>query len=43
VGDQRHDPDKLPPGNKPSTHCTGGWVVKVVNLIQITGYTGLKT
>jgi hypothetical protein len=26
VGDQRHAPAALPPGKRPSTHCTGGWV-----------------
>jgi hypothetical protein len=25
-GDQRHAPAVSPPGNKPSTHSTGGWV-----------------
>jgi hypothetical protein len=26
VGSQRHAPADLPPGKKPGTHCTGGWV-----------------
>jgi hypothetical protein len=26
VGGQRHAPAALPPGNRPGTHCTGGWV-----------------
>jgi len=26
VGGQRHALVALPPGMKPSTHCTGGWV-----------------
>jgi hypothetical protein len=26
VGDQCHDPAALPLGQRPSTHCTGGWV-----------------
>ena len=26
VGGQRHAPAALPPGKRPSTHCTGGWV-----------------
>jgi hypothetical protein len=25
-GDQRHAPAALPPGKKPGTHFTGGWV-----------------
>ena len=26
VGDQHHVPAALPPGKRPGTHCTGGWV-----------------
>jgi len=26
VGGQRHAPAALPPGKRPGTHCTGGWV-----------------
>jgi len=26
VGGQGHAPVALPPGMKPGTHCTGGWV-----------------
>jgi hypothetical protein len=26
VGIQRQTPAALPPGKKPGTHCTGGWV-----------------
>ena len=26
VGGQRHAPAVLPPGKRPGTHCTGGWV-----------------
>jgi hypothetical protein len=26
VGGQRHAPAALPPGNRPGTYCTGGWV-----------------
>ena len=26
VSDQRHVPAALPPGQRPGTHCTGGWV-----------------
>jgi hypothetical protein len=26
VGGQRHAPAALPPGKKPCTHCTEGWV-----------------
>ena len=26
VGGQRHAPAALPPGNRPGTHCIGGWV-----------------
>jgi hypothetical protein len=26
VGGQRLAPAALPPGNRPGTHCTGGWV-----------------
>jgi hypothetical protein len=26
VGSQRHASAALPPGKKPGTHCTGGWV-----------------
>ena len=26
VGGQRHAPAAIPPGKRPSTHCTGGWV-----------------
>ena len=26
VGGQRHAPAALPPGEKPDTHCTGGWL-----------------
>jgi hypothetical protein len=26
VGRQRHTPAALPPGKRPGTHCTGGWV-----------------
>jgi hypothetical protein len=26
VGDQRHAPAASPPGNRPGTHYTGGWV-----------------
>jgi hypothetical protein len=26
VGGQRHVPSALPPGKRPNTHCTGGWV-----------------
>ena len=26
VGGQRYAPAALPPGNRPGTHCTGGWV-----------------
>jgi hypothetical protein len=26
VGDQRHAPAALPPGERPSTHCIGGWL-----------------
>jgi hypothetical protein len=26
VGGQIHAPAALPPGKRPVTHCTGGWV-----------------
>jgi hypothetical protein len=26
VGGQLHAPAALPPGNRPGTHCIGGWV-----------------
>jgi hypothetical protein len=26
VGGQRHAPAALPPGKRPGTHCTGGWL-----------------
>ena len=26
VGGQSHSPVALPPGKRPGTHCTGGWV-----------------
>ena len=26
VGGQRHAPAALPPGKRPDTHCTRGWV-----------------
>jgi hypothetical protein len=26
VGGQLHVPTALPPGMRPGTHCTGGWV-----------------
>jgi len=26
VGDQCYRPAALPPGNRPDSHCTGGWV-----------------
>ena len=26
MGGQRHTPATLPPGNRPGTHCIGGWV-----------------
>jgi hypothetical protein len=26
VGGQNHAPATLPPGKRPGTHCTGGWV-----------------
>ena len=26
VGGQRHAPAALPPGKRPGTHCTGGWM-----------------
>jgi hypothetical protein len=26
VGSQLHAPAALPPGKRPGTHCTGGWV-----------------
>ena len=26
VGGQLHSPADLPPGKRPGTHCTGGWV-----------------
>ena len=26
VGGQGHAPAALPPGKRPGTHCTGGWV-----------------
>jgi hypothetical protein len=26
VGGQPHAPAALPPGKRPGTHCTGGWV-----------------
>jgi hypothetical protein len=26
VGGKRHAPAALPPGQRPGTHCTGGWV-----------------
>jgi hypothetical protein len=26
LGNQRHAPAALPPGERPGTHCTGGWV-----------------
>ena len=32
VGGQRHAPAALPPGKKPGTHCTGGWVGPRVGL-----------
>ena len=33
VGGQRHAPAVLPPGKKPSTHCTGGWVGPRASLV----------
>jgi hypothetical protein len=32
VGGQRHAPAALPPGERPGTHCTGGWVGPRVGL-----------
>jgi hypothetical protein len=32
VGGQRHAPAALTPGNRPGTHCTGGWVGPKVGL-----------
>ena len=32
VGGQRHAPAALPPGRRPSTHCTGRWVGPRVGL-----------
>jgi hypothetical protein len=26
MGGKRHAPAALPPGKRPGTHCTGGWV-----------------
>jgi hypothetical protein len=26
VGGQGHAPAALPPGRRPGTHCTGGWI-----------------
>ena len=32
VGGQRHAPTALPPGKRPGTNCTGGWVDHTVGL-----------
>ena len=32
VGGQHHVPAVLPPGKRPGTHCTGGWVDPRVGL-----------
>ena len=32
VGDQRHAPAALPPGKRPGTHCTEGWVGPMAGL-----------
>ena len=32
VGGQRHAPNVLPPGRRPGTHCTGGWVGPTASL-----------
>jgi hypothetical protein len=32
VGGQRHAPAALPRGNRPGTHCIGGWVGPMAGL-----------
>ena len=32
VGGEHHAPDALPPGKRPDTHCTGGWMGPRVSL-----------
>jgi len=44
VGDQRHAPATLPPppGKRPSTHLTGGWVGPVAGLENLAP-TGIRS
>jgi hypothetical protein len=36
VGEERHTPAALPPGKKPGSHCTGGWVGTRASLERVT-------
>ena len=46
VGGQRHAPAALPPGKRPGTHCTGGWVGRRAGLEgcgKISPPTGIRS
>jgi hypothetical protein len=36
MGGQLHAPAALPPGNRPGTHCVGGWVGRSGRLRKIS-------
>jgi hypothetical protein len=42
VGCQRHDPAALPPGGKPCTQCTGGFVGRKVSVDMRTNFRELQ-
>jgi len=46
MGGQRHAPAALPPGERPSTHCIGGWVDPRAGLDECGKYrprTGIRS